>query len=290
MGNESQYFDLLPLMKFGDLELMGLAIKNPSLRVADYFNLLPEVEKILPKCVEALSRISDYKAEENDLENLEAIKDPLENIGLNKTIPVINDIIKARKSGRIDVAADCAKEAFKDLSRLQAYLAAAKKPRKPEADNTAGENSHSGKFESLYMKDALLQLEKEEATRKLRILAIDDSPVMLNTISSVLDDEYKVYKIAKPTMVEKILMQITPDLILLDYEMPEMNGFDLIPVIRKFEEHKETPIVFLTSLGTMEHVSTAAKLGASDFVVKPFQADNLREKVAKHISRKKLIY
>ena len=72
-------------------------------------------------------------------------------------------------------------------------------------------------------------------------------------------------------------------MILLDYEMPEINGFDLIPIIRKFSEHKDTPIIFLTSLGTMEHVSAAAKLGACDFIVKPFEPDNLREKVAKHI-------
>ena len=290
MGEESKYFDLVILMGFGDLEIMGAAIKNLSLQVADYFNLLSEVDINLPNCVAALGRISDYKAEENDLENLETIENLLGEIGFDKAVPVIKEIVKARKNGQIDIAADGAKEAFKDLSRLQVQISAAKKARKAETDDAAEGKASSKNFETLFLKDALMQLEQEEAARKLRILAVDDSPAMLNTVSSVLGEEYKVFVIPKPKMVEKFLSQITPDLILLDYEMPEMNGFELIPIIRNFGEHKDTPIIFLTSLGTMEHVSAAAKLGACDFIVKPFQGDNLREKVAKHIVRKKLTY
>jgi putative two-component system response regulator len=123
----------------------------------------------------------------------------------------------------------------------------------------------------------------------MRILAIDDSPVMLQTISSLLGDDYTVYKMINPTMLEKFLEQVTPELFLLDYKMPELSGFDLIPIIRNFEEHKNTPIVFLTSEATSDHVSSALTLGARDFIIKPFQPDILREKVAKHIVRKNLL-
>jgi len=74
---------------------------------------------------------------------------------------------------------------------------------------------------------------------------------------------------------------------LLDYKMPDLNGFELVPIIRSFEEHKDTPIIFLTSMGTTEHVSAAAMLGASDFLVKPFEPYTLQDKIAKHIVRKK---
>jgi DNA-binding response OmpR family regulator len=68
--------------------------------------------------------------------------------------------------------------------------------------------------------------------------------------------------------------------------MPEMSGFELIPIIRGYEEHKETPIVFLTSEGTVDTLTVALGLGANDFIVKPFMPQQLLDKVAKHIIRK----
>jgi DNA-binding response OmpR family regulator len=127
----------------------------------------------------------------------------------------------------------------------------------------------------------------KENLRKPQVLSVDDSPVILKAISVALDDKYDVFTLADPLLVERFLQQNTPDLILLDYKMPMIDGFDLIPVIRKFEKHKNTPIIFLTSMGTNDHVSAAAMLGACDFIVKPFHAEVLREKVAKHIVRKK---
>lgn len=128
--------------------------------------------------------------------------------------------------------------------------------------------------------------DNEEASRKLLILVVDDSPVILKTVSSVLSNDYKVFTLPKPTQLEKVLLKLTPNLFLLDYQMPEINGFELIPIIRSFEEHKETPIIFLTSAETVDHASTALALGACEYIVKPFNPNILREKIAKHIVRK----
>jgi DNA-binding response OmpR family regulator len=65
--------------------------------------------------------------------------------------------------------------------------------------------------------------------------------------------------------------------------MPDINGFELVDIIRSFEEHKDTPIIFLTAMGTAHHVTTAVSLGAVDYIVKPPDAEALKEKVAKHI-------
>jgi len=122
---------------------------------------------------------------------------------------------------------------------------------------------------------------------KQMVLAVDDSPVVLKTISSVLSDTYKVFVLPKPTKIQDVLQKLTPELFLLDYKMPELSGFELIPIIRSFEKHKETPIIFLTSAGTIENVSAALTLGACDFILKPVKPDILREKIATHIVRKK---
>ena len=293
MGDKgSQYFDLTILFSFGNINLLTVLRNNLKLRVGDYFSLLSVFEHNAHKRVDAMDRVVALGADENDVKTMMDTMDLLEDIGCTKLLPGFSEIIKASKMGHAAYASDCAKKISDDFTRFCSQVGASKKTKKPEAAGgiTEGDNAPETDFETLLLKDALVQLEKAEATRMLRVLAVDDSPVMLNTITSILNENYKVYGMAKPLLVEKFLSQITPDLFLLDYEMPELNGFELIPIIRNFEEHKDTPIIFLTSMGTTEFVSSAASLGACDFIVKPFQPDNLSGKVAKHTTRKKLSF
>jgi DNA-binding response OmpR family regulator len=105
-----------------------------------------------------------------------------------------------------------------------------------------------------------------------------------------LSGQYSVYTlphVANEQVLLELLRKITPDLFILDCNMPVFSGFDLIPIIRSFEEHKDTPIVFLTSVGDIDHKSAAIMLGARDFLIKPLSADALRQKVAQYIVRKK---
>jgi DNA-binding response OmpR family regulator len=118
-----------------------------------------------------------------------------------------------------------------------------------------------------------------------RILAVDDMTTMLRAIKHALGDKYKVYMLSKPAELKEYLGKVKPDLFLLDYNMPLVNGFDLIPVIREFPEHKDTPIIFLTSEGTVDHLTAAMHMGASDFIVKPFNTKSLRDKIATFIKR-----
>ena len=115
------------------------------------------------------------------------------------------------------------------------------------------------------------------------ILAVDDSPVILKTVSSVLSDEFNVLTLSKPAELRLVLQKTKPDLFLLDYKMPLVSGFDLIPMIRGFREHENTPIIFMTSKGTVDNVTAAMALGACDFVVKPFDTAVLRAKISKQI-------
>jgi len=111
------------------------------------------------------------------------------------------------------------------------------------------------------------------------IMAVDDNPSMLRSIKSGLSDEYKVYTLTEPLALGEALKKITPDLFILDCKMPEISGFDLVPVIRSVLRHKETPIMFLTSEGTSDYVQTALSLGSEDFIVKPVDVDFLKQKV-----------
>jgi len=125
----------------------------------------------------------------------------------------------------------------------------------------------------------------EAISRKPVVLAVDDSIIILKTISDVLRDSCKVYTLPKPAELENVLKRVTPDLFIIDYLMPEINGFDLVPIIRGIDKHKETPIIFLTSEGTLVNVAVAVSLGVADFMVKPIVPDTLRDRVAKLTSR-----
>jgi len=285
---EDEYnFDLPTLLRTRDLDIRKLTRNNAALSVRDYFGLLHEFMDNTPLIVETINRIASQKGNENDFRNMADIKKLAEGIGCYKIIPVIDDIINADRRGHNKFAAECAKKILDDVYALSKQITAAKKTDDVEDADTPQEDQVVSLM-AHPLKKVLQILDHEESTRKMRILAVDDAPVILKTISSVLSDDYKIYGMTDSTKLENFLRQITPELFLLDYKMPVLSGFDLIPIIRSFDEHKNTPIIFLTSMGTTEHVSAALALGACDFIIKPFQGNILREKVAKHIVRKKL--
>ncbi|MDR0463591.1 MAG: response regulator [Treponema sp.] len=125
--------------------------------------------------------------------------------------------------------------------------------------------------------------QEDEAVNKPAVLVVDDVASMLRAIQYALRDRYKVFVLSKSADVIDFLKTKNPDLILLDYMMPALDGFDLIPIIKALPEHKETPIIIITTEGTQEHVNKAISLGASDFIVKPFKPNELNSKVARHI-------
>ena len=135
--------------------------------------------------------------------------------------------------------------------------------------------------------DLLSRIEKQlapEEKGKQAVLIIDDSPEILMTVYTMLRDTYKIFTLPDPKKMQSILHSVKPDLFLLDYKMPELSGFDLIPIIRGFPEHKDTPIILLTSEGSFDHLVTSVDLGVCDFIVKPFSSEVLHEKIIKHLS------
>jgi len=136
-----------------------------------------------------------------------------------------------------------------------------------------------------------LDPKKRDANKPI-ILAVDDNPSILQTVNHLLCDDYKVYTLPHPQAINEVLSKVVPDMFLLDCHMPVLHGFELVPMIRALPEHEDTPIVFLTSEGTIDNVSVATTIGASGFIVKPINDKILREKVASvlvdYISRRRM--
>lgn len=118
---------------------------------------------------------------------------------------------------------------------------------------------------------------------KPSILAIDDDPSILQSINSMLSDEYTVYTVpgvGNEKAIHEILKKLTPDLFLLDCNMPGLSGIEIVQAVRDIPFYEDTPIVFLTSDGTRDNVYVALSANLNGFIVKPVDKQVLRDKMA----------
>ena len=109
------------------------------------------------------------------------------------------------------------------------------------------------------------------------ILVIDDDAVITRTISSILsrNKAYEIFTVENGIAALEFLRMLTPDLILLDIDMPEMDGFETLRKIREIPAAKEVPVVFLTGRADLDAEETGFLMGASDFIRKPVRPNIL---------------
>ncbi|MCL2627643.1 MAG: response regulator [Oscillospiraceae bacterium] len=123
----------------------------------------------------------------------------------------------------------------------------------------------------------------ESTQKKPIVLAIDDSDDILLMLQLLLEEKYEIRTLSQPAKLKEMLAELTPDLFLLDYNMPELTGFDLMPIIRSFPKHKSTPVIYLTGVCSADFFTVATRLGACDYIMKPIDAEKLNDKIEKHI-------
>ncbi|MCL2481445.1 MAG: response regulator [Spirochaetaceae bacterium] len=126
------------------------------------------------------------------------------------------------------------------------------------------------------------------------IFLVDDDVTNLAMGNDTLSPFYKTVTINSGVRLLKMLESHIPDLILLDVEMPEMNGYETIKILKQKEETKGIPVVFLTAHNDTESELEGLTLGAMDYIVKPFSAPLLLKRIEVHLlvesQRKQLIY
>ncbi len=122
---------------------------------------------------------------------------------------------------------------------------------------------------------------------KATILAVDDAPENLDILTGLLGDKYKI-KVAINGMIALKIAQANPmpDLILLDVRMPGMNGFDVARELQSNPATKEIPIIFVTAEANEEAVKEGFAAGGVDYVLKPFNPEELLARVRNHLSLK----
>jgi len=113
-----------------------------------------------------------------------------------------------------------------------------------------------------------------------RIVVVDDEPGVGAAIRDLLSpDGYAVEAPGDARAALPALIRTVPDLLILDVNMPGMSGWELCAILRRQSATRGVPILFLTGRRELKDRITAMQLGGSDYLAKPFGADELRRKV-----------
>jgi len=121
------------------------------------------------------------------------------------------------------------------------------------------------------------------------IFVVDDNDINLSIVKEALKDHYRVMPLPSAAKMFALLDKITPDLILLDIEMPEINGFDALKILKRTIAWEDIPVMFLTSMNDVELEARGFEMGVVDFVTKPFSVPVLLNRIKTHLQIDEII-
>jgi putative two-component system response regulator len=116
---------------------------------------------------------------------------------------------------------------------------------------------------------------------KKLIILVDDIEINILIGKKVLAGNYAVLTAASATELFSLLENNTPALILLDIDMPEMDGFETIAILKTRKRTQNIPVIFLSSREGTKDINTCFSLGAIDYIHKPYHPQLLLDRIAK---------
>ncbi|MCL2079933.1 MAG: response regulator [Oscillospiraceae bacterium] len=120
-------------------------------------------------------------------------------------------------------------------------------------------------------------------SKKYSVLIVDDEPSNIGVLSSMLRSDYKLLAATNGSDAIEAAEKHSPDIILLDVVMPEMDGYAVIEVLKSSAKTKNIPVVFLTAKADPENERRGLELGAEDYIFKPFSKSILLKRLKMHL-------
>ena len=124
---------------------------------------------------------------------------------------------------------------------------------------------------------------------KKKILVVDDSGAMLRNVKGWLEDRYQVILANSGTMAIKYLSTNRPDLVLLDYEMPVINGKQVLEMIRSESEFSSIPVMFLTSKNDKESIQQVLSLKPEGYILKTTSPEQIVQMIDEFFVKQKAL-
>src|SRR5260370_276403 len=156
-------------------------------------------------------------------------------------------------------------------------------PHAPHSAHVGGPVDLRGR---LYERGTLPQTQDVQVAN---ILVVDDEAISRRAVSSAVEKaKLKSVNVESPLVAYNLLSENKFDLVFLDVDMPEMNGFELCTKLRTLPAHKKTPVVFVTSLNDFESRANSTMSEGPDFIAKPFLFIELAVKALVDVLRGRL--
>ncbi|MGH9197317.1 MAG: GGDEF domain-containing response regulator, partial [Acidimicrobiia bacterium] len=143
---------------------------------------------------------------------------------------------------------------------------------------------HSSLDDLLKEADVLMYEQKSTPSARPKLLIVDDEEDILFLLDIALRDQYEVVQVPDGFTALEAAKTSKPDLVIVDFMLPDINGLDLIPKLRA-ELAPRVPIVMLTSSGPGATETSALSVGADDYITKPFDPKVLRARIQRHLER-----
>ena len=113
----------------------------------------------------------------------------------------------------------------------------------------------------------------------MKILTVDDSSTMRRIIKNTLNRLGYTDVVEAEHGVDALAKMAGVELVLTDWNMPEMDGLTFVKALRSNPQYKDIPIIMVTTEAAKKEILEAIKAGVTDYIVKPFTPDTLREKI-----------
>ena len=114
------------------------------------------------------------------------------------------------------------------------------------------------------------------------VLLVDDNAMQLRVLNTMLKDKYEVKLATSGIKAIEMIEKKMPDIIFLDYEMPEQDGKETLHKIREIEKAKDVPVIFLTGMGDKEHIESVLELKPGGYLLKPASKELIFEMMEKY--------
>ncbi|MCM1081952.1 MAG: response regulator [Clostridium sp.] len=118
-------------------------------------------------------------------------------------------------------------------------------------------------------------------SKKIRVLLVDDNPIQLRALRSALMKDYEVLMAVSGEESIEVMNDEHPDIVFLDYTMPGYNGKQVLETVRKSENLKNMPVVFLTGLQDKKEIMSLVALKPNGYLVKPPDVDVIKNTIQK---------
>jgi len=114
---------------------------------------------------------------------------------------------------------------------------------------------------------------------KKKMLAVDDDPNNTTIVEELFSNHYDLRTAATGEEALKTALDFQPDIILLDIMLPDMDGYEVCRLLRKHSSFSHTKIIMVSAKGTVEDRVRGYRVGANDYITKPFEEENILESV-----------